>query len=579
MAVKLDRETLAITALVGAMLIFFFSGSDKDDDPEQKKGEDAALQVAELENHLRELEGQLDDLHEELERNTPEIELPRWVREKLNEMAKTVHQLGLNAQNTKVGETWFERLEHLRETCSDYLRAHGDEMEMRERFRVQKDRQGTAPQHITMVQNHMHATQNVDRRTQKYLKMVDERTFQQANFSRFEMRDAQMGARVQPHLRATHEFEAAGPSGSAAIRDQQRSNTATSTNALEKTRPHIVAQWGDVSVIQEDPSGPRGALVRPKPKFHPPMTRPDVLRLAKDIARTENLRTRGERQPLMLEEGEIPLLITNFESAPAEGADNHDDPPAVPQNQLVVRMPMTVARTDNFNSESDGTMVSVPQLTKGQLEMRQFKTIMAQVDGLIDALAGMGNDAPGFRAAGLKIKGLISQHDKAYGDTVHASDYGLRRDVWAGRLAKIQARDKGIEREKSGGLDANEQRRKREESKLKLRKRQRDEAMARSRTRSRSGSAAVGQLDTSLIDLTRASPSIPPSRSPTPTVQRSHSRVESLSDLSGYGGMTPESQVDRRSRSRSERSVSTEVADDFTQLPSTGGIAKRGGGI
>ena len=377
MAVKLDRETLAITALVGAMLIYFFSGKDpKDDDPEQKKGEDAALLVAELENHLRELEGQLDDLHDELERNTPEQELPGWVREKLNEMARTVHQLGINAQNTKVGQEWWERLEHLRETCSDYLRAHGDEMEMRERFRVQKDRQGTAKQHITMVQNHMHATQNVDRRTQKYLKMVDERTFQQANFSHFEMRDAQMGARVPPHLRATHEFEVAGPSGSAAIRDQQRSNTATSTNALEKTRPHIVAQWGDVSVIQEEPSGPRGALVRPKPKFHPPMAR-DVL-----------------------EEGEIPLLITNFESAPPEGADNHDDPPAEPQNQLVVRMPMTVARTDNFDSESDGTMVSVPQLTKGQLEMRQFKNIMAQVDGLIDALSSMGNDAPGFRACG-----------------------------------------------------------------------------------------------------------------------------------------------------------------------------------
>ena len=403
MAVKIDRETLAITALVGAMMIYLFS--KKETTQQESADEEARAEIGELVSHLTELEGRYDGLHEELERTTSDTPLPGWVKDELNAIAKSLHQLADNAEYVDVDPNWWERHEQLRASVGDYLRRHGEEIDLRARFKAHNDRQGTAPQHVTLVQNNMHAHHNVDRRTVHAVKMEDNRTFQATTHKHVHMSMSALPTRDD-------EFTSAGPSGNAAIRDQQASNTITSTNAIENNRPLIVAKWGDVQLL------PGGAREEPLMITQSP---------DEFISRAQH------REPMSVD----------FKSAPVQKDDNHDKPPGEVVNQVVTYRAIGQNTTENFNEELEGQTVHVPQLSEGQQLHRDFQTNLSVMDGLIDAHRDSDPRNEGYARQRSKIKALISRYDQNYYSGLFSSEYGQRRDIWAGRLKKIDKQSGG----------------------------------------------------------------------------------------------------------------------------------------
>ena len=519
MAVKIDRETLAITALVGAMVIYLFT--KKDATQQQLEDDTSKTEVDELRSHLEQLEGRYDALDGELERSSPDHELPQWVSVELNEIARDVNQLGRNASGVEVGEGWWERHSQLEASCGDHLRAHGEEMEIRGRFKAQNDRQGTTRPHVTLVSNHLYAQQNVDRRTVHAVKMEDNRTFQAAH------RHIHMSVNALPT--GDHEFMSGGPSGSAAIRDQQAHNTRTSTNAIENKRPVIVAEWGDVTLLEtERRSNDPLAITGPQ-----------------------------ARQPLAITASPDPFISpqNSFESAPKEGRDNEDKPPGEVQNQVALLQPISRDTEQNFNTEvMDDEVPKTTHLAQGQLQLREFEIIMAQMDGLIDALRDSDETSgTGYTVQRRKIKALISAHDQKYYSGMFSSEYGRRRDNWNGRLKKIDRRGKSIERRHSGSvhrLSAAESRRKRE------------------------GERKATRSSERVLSMDKRRKTSPPSYSTDSDFPRLGG-PEEVTQLNIHG---PPSPLYHPSLTRS-RSPSTSY-DDFTQGGrSTGGIHQRGGGV
>ena len=308
MAVKVDRETLAITALVGAMMLYLFT--KKDASQQEIEDDTNKTEIDELASALEQLEVRYDALDSELERSS-EHDLPQWVTKELNEIAQSVNQLSQNAQGVDVGEPWWERHAALEQSCADHLRARSEELEVRSRYNVQRDRQGTTRPQVTLVSNHFHAQQNVDRRTVHNVRMEDNRSFQAAH------KHIHMSVNALP----THDddFVTGGPSGSAAVRDQQAHNTRTSTNRIENSRPAIVgktpvivAGWRDVTVL--------------------------------DTERRPQLAITGPADPFISPQN-------TFQPAPQEGRDNEDKPPGEVQNQVALLQPIGQATQENFNEE------------------------------------------------------------------------------------------------------------------------------------------------------------------------------------------------------------------------------------
>ena len=448
MAVKIDRETLAITALVGAMMIYFLT--KKEETPQETQDEENKTEVDELRSHLEQLEARYDALDNELERSL-EHDLPQWVTKELNEIAQVTNQVGQNASGLDMGDEWWERHSSLEASCQEHLHAHGEEMEARERYKIQRDRQGTTAPQVTLVSNHFHAQQNVDRRTVHAVQNVDRRNFQATH------KHIHMSVGALP----THDddFVSGGPSGSAAVRDQQAHNTRTSTNRIENSRPAIVgkhpvivAGWRDVQVL--DPERlPQLAITAPADPFISPQN--------------------------------------SFQSAPKEGRDNVDNPPAEVQNQVALLQPVGRKTEQNFNSQvMDDEVPTQTHLTAGQAQLREFQVTMAQMDGLIDALrdtAKTGGEGP-YKLQLRKIKTLISGHDqKYYSQGLFSSEYGRRRDVWNQRLHELDSKKGSIERRQSGSvhrLDAAESRRKREQQRKDTRSAERQLGMEKRRGKS-----------------------------------------------------------------------------------------------
>ena len=472
MAVKIDRETLAITALVGAMMIYLFS--KKDETQQEIEDDTNKTEVDELRSHLEQLEARYDALDNELQRSL-EHDLPQWVTKELNEIARDTNQVGNNASGLDMGDEWWERHASLEASCQEHLRAHGEELEARDRYKIQRDRQGTTRPQVTLVSNHLYAQQNVDRRTVHNVRNLDNRTFQAAH------KHIHMSVGALP----THDndFVSGGPSGSAAVRDRQAHNTRTSTNRIENRRPAIVgktpvivAGWRDVQVL--DPEHvPQLAITAPDDPFISPQN--------------------------------------TFQSAPKEGRDNVDNPPGEVQNQVALLQPIGQATEENFNEEVMGNEVPTEtHLTAGQVQLREFQVVMAQMDGLIDALrdtAKTSGDGP-YKLQLRKIKTLMSGHDqKYYSQGLFSSEYGRRRDVWNQRLRELDSKKGSIERRQSGSvhrLDAAESRRKREQQRKDTRSAERDKSIGKFRKKT-SAEREVEYLNRPHPSLTRS-----PSRSP-----------------------------------------------------------------
>ena len=520
MAVKIDKETLAITALVGAMMIYLFT--KKEETQTEIENDTNKTEVDELSSHLEQLESRYDALDSELARSS-EHELPQWVTEELNAIARDVNQLTQNAKSVNVGESWWERHAQLEASVGEHLRARGEELEVRDRFQVQRDRQGTTRPHVTFVSNHHFAQQNVDRRSVHAVQNVDNRTFQAAH------KHIHMSVNALP----THDndFVTGGPSGSAAVRDQQAHNTRTSTNRIENRRPAIVgktpvivAGWRDVTDLDS-------------------------------VGHTQ-LAITGPADPFISPQN-------TFQSAPKEGRDNEDRPPAEVQNQVALLQPIGQRTEENFNTEVMGNEVSTEtHLTAGQVQLREFQTIMAQMDGLLDSLRDTekqgGKKQGPYKLQLRKIKALISAHDQKYYTSLFSSEYGRRRDAWNQRLHEIASRQGSIERRQSGSvhrLDSAESRRKREQSIKDTRSAERVKGMNRRRDPSHSPSHSSDLGSPHRIRKTSAQREEEYLNRPHPSLTRSRSgspeSQESYDDFTQGGPASPTIDLTGRSSSRS----------------------------
>ena len=287
--------------------------------------------------------------------------------------------------------------------------------------------------------------------------------------------------------------------------------------------------------------------------------------------------------------GHSPIAITapadpfispqnSFQSAPKEGRDNVDNPPAEVQNQVALLQPVGRKTEQNFNSQVMDDKVSTgTHLTAGQAQLREFQVTMAQMDGLIDALrdtAKTGGEGP-YKLQLRKIKTLISGHDqKYYSQGLFSSEYGRRRDVWNQRLHELDSKKGSIERRQSGSvhrLDAAESRRKREQQRKDTRSAERQLGMEKRRGKSGSeGSyrptsrsisdvsspARVRKTSEERIALYEArthtrsrSPEVPPSRSVTP------SDFDDFTQGTMEGGSSPLMDLTGRSIGRSTGGV------------------------
>jgi hypothetical protein len=302
--------------------------------------------------------------------------------------------------------------------------------------------------------------------------MEDNRTFQAAH------KHIHMSVGALP----THDndFVSGGPSGSAAVRDRQAHNTRTSTNRIENRRPAIVgktpvivAGWQDVTLL--------------------------------DTQRRPQLAITGPDDPFISPQN-------SFQSAPQEGRDNEDEPPGEVQNQVALLQPIGQETEQNFNEQVMGDSVPTEtHLTSGQVQLREFQSIMAQMDGLLDSLrdtektSGKGP----YRLQLRKIKTLIGGHDQKYYSGMFSSEYGRRRDVWNQRLHEMDKRQGSIERRQSGSvhkLSSAESRRKREQDRKETRSAERVKSLGKLRKKT--------SAERELEYLNRPHPSLTRSRSP-----------------------------------------------------------------
>ena len=90
---KLDNETLAISALVLALLLYYATRKVKT--PEEIKRDDDHGRWKIILKNLKTLE-EAYDRHPELKERSVEQELPTWILEELNQMAKDLHAMRRN---------------------------------------------------------------------------------------------------------------------------------------------------------------------------------------------------------------------------------------------------------------------------------------------------------------------------------------------------------------------------------------------------------------------------------------------------------------------------------------------------
>ena len=491
MAVKIDRETLAITTLVGAMMIYFFTRKAPETLQEQNDRQEDE-ECNELEQALNDVTAQYDALREPLYGVSSDTPLEGWISDELNEILRTCHQLRLNAQeNTKLVEEWWTRLEQVVHGAEGHLRSYGASVREKEAFESH-DRQGTTKVHQTLhVTKNVLYQQNVDRRSISLHREVDNRKFAQIN-----QRVLHMPQGVTPT--GPEGFLASGMSGNAAIRDSQQHNSLTTTNVVEQNRPRIVGR---------------------APFLSPLMIQPVVLR--NDVVRGGSGQLRIESAPDMLAieaPGE-----DSMDSAPAEVSDNRDKPPAVLNNQIVVHAGLQANTIEeSFDEEGDGSPVVGDNDPLGD---NSFDKLVSEMDGLIDAYAAVGHDqrlkAPytGQKAA---IEALMKLHDGKFNEGPHASKYLIARQRWFSRMKQIKTDDGGIERKMKQTLTAAEQRAQRRGKSINDQRTVRDERMNKFRRQSEGHEGGVKGVKRLAEELSRSteelSQEIRAAKSPEPTI-------------------------------------------------------------
>jgi len=440
MAVKIDRETLAISTLVGAMMIYFFTRKEEsEEDVETRRNNEEAN---ELEQGLNQLTAQYDALRDELYGRSPHRDLDLWVREELNDILKTANQYRQNAAgNTALVEQWFTRLDEIAHAAQGHLRQYAEAQLEKEAYEAH-DRQGTTHQtlNLTKIQNtlNMH---NIDRRTAQQVHNVDNRKFAQ-----IDQRIEHHPHRVEPL--AQDAFATGGVSGSAAVRDMQQLNSDTTTNAIEARRPGLPGKGTAHQPIQQ-------AIL---------LEADETMRLL-----------------------EAPSTTDNMNSAPAPNNDNKDKPPAQKDAQVMVHNSLQApVKSDSFNEE---TAVQETLTSDDPLWGVEFRHKISTVDGLIDSYESvpLSSKTKGeYVSQKNAIEALFLEYDREFNEGPHADQYYTARQRWVSRMADIKAEVEGSVRISKEALSTGEKREGRRQKTLKEQKKRREEELNKRRERDRS---------------------------------------------------------------------------------------------
>ena len=130
---KLDNETLAISAIVLALLLYYGTRTVKTGE-EIKRDQDYARFKIQLKN-LQTLEDHFGKLPD-LERRSVEVPLPTWVEQELTQMARDLHALQNELAELPAGivdRSVTDRIDHLMHSIQQHIKMYDDEVRDKER--------------------------------------------------------------------------------------------------------------------------------------------------------------------------------------------------------------------------------------------------------------------------------------------------------------------------------------------------------------------------------------------------------------------------------------------------------------
>ena len=130
---KLDNETLAISAIVLALLLYYGTRTVKTGE-EIKRDQDYGRFKIHLKN-LQTLEDAFSALPD-LERRSVEVPLPTWVEQELTQMARDLHNLTNELAELPAGivdQSVSDRVDHLMHSIQENIKMYDDEVRDKER--------------------------------------------------------------------------------------------------------------------------------------------------------------------------------------------------------------------------------------------------------------------------------------------------------------------------------------------------------------------------------------------------------------------------------------------------------------
>ena len=130
---KLDNETLAISAIVLALLLYYGTRTVKTGE-EIKRDQDYGRFKIHLKN-LQTLEDAFAALPD-LERRSVEVPLPTWVEQELTQMARDLHTLTNELAELPAGivdQSVSDRVDHLMHSVQEHIKMYDDEVRDKER--------------------------------------------------------------------------------------------------------------------------------------------------------------------------------------------------------------------------------------------------------------------------------------------------------------------------------------------------------------------------------------------------------------------------------------------------------------